>query len=50
MNKFDLKPEEEKAIEDFAKQRNIKRPLENAQFCSRPRKAKILTTGIHIVF
>jgi len=23
------------------------RPLKNVQFCSRPRKAKILTTGIH---
>jgi hypothetical protein len=27
-----------------------KRPLKNAQFCSRPRKAKILTAGIHGVF
>jgi len=26
------------------------RPLKNVQFCSRPRKAKILTTGIHLVF
>jgi len=23
------------------------RPLKNVQFCSRPRKANILTTGIH---
>jgi hypothetical protein len=23
------------------------RPLQNVQFCSRPRKAKILTKGIH---
>ena len=27
-----------------------KRPLKNAQFCSRLRKAKILTTGIPLVF
>jgi hypothetical protein len=26
------------------------RPLKNVQFCSKPRKAKILTTGIHLVF
>jgi hypothetical protein len=26
------------------------RPLRNVQFCSRPKKAKILTTGIHGVF
>jgi hypothetical protein len=26
------------------------RPLRNVQFCSRSRKTKILTTGIHIVF
>jgi len=26
------------------------RSLKNVQFCSRPRKAKILTTGIHLVF
>jgi hypothetical protein len=26
------------------------RPLKNVQFCSMPRKAKILTTGIHLVF
>jgi len=26
---------------------NIMRPLENVQFCSRSRKAKILTAGIH---
>jgi hypothetical protein len=26
------------------------RPLKNAQFCSSSRKAKILTTGIHLVF
>ena len=26
------------------------RPLQNAQFCSSSRKAKILTTGIHLVF
>ena len=26
------------------------RPLKNVQFCSRSRKAKILTTGIHGVF
>jgi hypothetical protein len=26
------------------------RPLKNAQFCSSSRKAKILTTGIHVVF
>jgi hypothetical protein len=28
----------------------IERLLENVQFYSRPRKAKILTTGIHGVF
>ena len=28
----------------------ILRPLENAQFCSSSRQAKILTTGIHLVF
>jgi peptidoglycan/xylan/chitin deacetylase (PgdA/CDA1 family) len=27
-----------------------RRPSENAQFCSRPRKAKVLTTDIHKVF
>ena len=26
------------------------RPLQNAHFCSSSRKAKILTTGIHLVF
>jgi hypothetical protein len=26
------------------------RPLKNAQFCSRSRKARILTTGIPVVF
>ena len=26
------------------------RPLKNANFCSSSRKAKILTTGIHLVF
>ena len=26
------------------------RPLKNVQFCSRSRKAKIFTTGIHSVF
>jgi hypothetical protein len=26
------------------------RPLKNAHFCSSPRKAKILTAGIHTVF
>jgi hypothetical protein len=25
-------------------------PLKKVQFCSRPRKAKILTTNIHLVF
>jgi hypothetical protein len=28
----------------------FKRALKNVQFCSRSRKTKILTTGIHIVF
>ncbi len=28
----------------------LKRPLKNVQFCPRPRQAKILTTGIHLVF
>jgi len=26
------------------------RPLKNAQFCSSSRKAKILTTGIYVIF
>jgi hypothetical protein len=30
--------------------RLLLRPLKNAHFCSSSRKAKILTTGIHIVF
>jgi hypothetical protein len=30
--------------------KSTKRPLKNVQFCSRPRKAKILTGGIHGVF
>ena len=29
---------------------NHKRTLKNVQFCSRSRKTKILTTGIHVVF
>jgi len=28
----------------------IMRPLKNVPFCSKPSKAKILTTGIHLVF
>ena len=28
----------------------VSRPLKNAQFCSRSRKAKILTTGIYLIF
>ena len=32
---------------DNSDKQNIMRPLQNVQFCSRPRKAKILTTGIH---
>jgi hypothetical protein len=32
---------------DFVIFEHDERPLKNAQFCSSPRKAKILTTGIH---
>jgi len=28
----------------------VERQFQNVQFCSRSRKAKILTTGIHVVF
>jgi hypothetical protein len=28
----------------------VLRPLKNGQFCSRSRKAKILTTGIYLIF
>jgi len=32
------------------KLRGLSRQFQNVQFCSKSRKAKILTTGIHVVF
>jgi hypothetical protein len=36
-----------KKARDFLNNKYSLRPLKNVQFCSRSRKAKILTTGIH---
>ncbi len=37
-------------FDEGARRFNSTKPLKNVQFCSRARKAKILTTGIHGVF
>ena len=36
-----------KEVEINRRKVKVTRPLKNAQFCSRSRKARILTTGIH---
>ena len=46
---FDISVDNEIAARSIMQVINV-RPLENTQFCSSSRKARILTTGIHGVF